>query len=533
MSVAPGAALPPAGEPPPAAPNGDADLAQLRAILLGPEQRQLEVLQRRLDDPDTRVEELSVLIAEAIAVRAKRDRTVQYTLNPIIEEALRMSVERNPHMLATSLFPIIGEAVRKAVAHALRGMVDSLNQVLERSFSWESIKWRVEALRTGKSFGEVALTHSLRYRVEQVFLIHRDTGLLLQHVATQHQVVQDTDLVSGMLTAVQDFVRDSFSGKSEEELETIQVGSYTVWLQHGPFALLAAVVTGSPPMQLRDVFARTLETIHKDFAEPMANFAGDAKPFNETAPLLKKCLLGKQAIVVERKSRMGTWLLALLGIVAISATAYMWDQNRRWNRYTERLRSEPGILLTSSEKSWGSYSVVGLRDPLAADPDELLRQSGLNPDRVTSRWEPYLSLDPEFALARKALAYKEEIEKQTIRFPLNSSRIEPSEMAKIDFIQAQLIGLQQYGRFGQQNISIDISGHTDQSGDEKANVLLSQRRAEEVAKALTDRGISSAILHTSGVAASDPSLRGSTQYLEDLDRRVTLRVTLPVRRVKR
>ena len=93
-------------------------------------------------------------------------------------------------MLATSLFPIIGEAVRKAVAHALQGMFDSLNLMLDRGLSLESWRWRFEAWRTGRSFGEVALTRSLNYRVEQVFLIHRETGLLLRHVAFESGIVR-------------------------------------------------------------------------------------------------------------------------------------------------------------------------------------------------------------------------------------------------------------------------------------------------------------------------------------------------------
>ena len=190
-------------------------LRQLRRLLIGPEQAQIEALRARLDDPAMRTEELSGMIAEAIGLRVKRDRKLQTALQPVVEEALRISVARDPGMLATALFPIIGEAVRKAVAHALQGMFDSLNQMLDRGFSVESWKWRFEAWRSGKSFGQIALTRSLGYRVEEVFLIHRETGLLIGHESRQESVVQDADLISGMLTAIQDFVRDSFGPEED------------------------------------------------------------------------------------------------------------------------------------------------------------------------------------------------------------------------------------------------------------------------------------------------------------------------------
>ena len=201
-------------DPPEQSGNGtDERLLQLRDLLIGPELEQIEKLRHRMDDPQARSEDLSKSIAEAIALRSKQDRKLQSTLQPIIEEALRISVARDPAMIATSLFPIIGEAVRKSVAHSLQGIFDSLNQMLDRGLSLESWKWRFEAWRSGKSFGEVALARSLNYRVEQVFLIHRETGLLLRHISAGDDVVQDADMISGMLTAIQDFVRDSFGPK--------------------------------------------------------------------------------------------------------------------------------------------------------------------------------------------------------------------------------------------------------------------------------------------------------------------------------
>src|SRR5208282_6749079 len=257
--------------------NGTDDrLLQLRDLLIGPELEQIEKLRLRMDDPQARSEDLSKSIAEAIALRSKQDRKLQTTLQPLIEEALRISVARDPAMLATALFPIIGEAVRKAVAHALQGLFDSLNQLLGRGLSLESWKWRFEAWRTGKSFGEVALARSLNYRVEQVFLIHRETGLLLRHVTFGDGVVEDADMISGMLTAIQDFVRDSFGPRKSDDLEVMQVGEFKMWVQHGPLALLAAVVSGQPPPELRQVFVLELEGIHREFGPALQSYSGDA-----------------------------------------------------------------------------------------------------------------------------------------------------------------------------------------------------------------------------------------------------------------
>ena len=513
--------------------NGDpGSLAELRQIIIGPELRDLDRLRARLDDPQVRAEELSQIVAEAIALRSRHDRAVLRALQPTVEEAIRIAVQRDPSFIADSLYPIIGQAVRKAVASALRGMVESLNHILERSFSYESLKWRFQALRTGKSFGEIALMRSLRFRVEQVFLIHRETGLLLGHVAASKAIVQDTDLVSSMLTAVQDFVRDSFSETKREELGTMEVGEYTVWIAHGPHALLAAVISGTPPPDLRAFLERTLERIHAQFGAALQSFSGDASVI-DGAPLLQSCLLGSQAVKAKRSYRMAYVLLGVLGLLLVAITAYAIRQAHRWNRYIARLRSEPGIVLTSAESHWTYYSIVGLRDPLSTDPDELLQQSGIDPAKVESRWEPYSSLDPAFSNARALLSGKEVIEQQVIRFGLNTAKLDPPELAKLDTVQSQLFSLQRQASNEPHKVTLQIIGHTDRTGQELANKLLSQKRAEAVMNALLERGIPASMIVAAGVGASRPAQFQSDTYLEDLNRRVTFRVSLPPLRKNR
>jgi outer membrane protein OmpA-like peptidoglycan-associated protein len=514
--------------------NGNSrSLSELREMIVGPQQRELARLRERLDDPNLRAEDMSQIVAEAIAIRAKRDRAMLRTLQPMIEESLKLSVARDPKFIADALYPIIGQAVRKAVAHSLRGMVESLNHILERSFSWDSLKWRVEALRTGKSFGEIALMRSLRFRVEEAFLIHRETGLLLSHAAATGAVVQDTDLVSGMLTAVQDFVRDSFAPGKSEELETMQVGEYTVWVLHGPLALLAGVVSGAAPPDLRNIFQRTLERVHAEFGNQLQHFSGDSQALSGAQPLLHSCLLGSQSKAVTRSYRW-VWPVTALALLIIALTFFLVRQQLRWNHYVEHLRAEPGIILASEESHWNSFSVVGLRDPLSPDPELLLRRSGIDPQKVASRWEPYSSLDPVFATARKLLNSKEAIEQQVIRFSANSATLEPSELAKVDVLAAQINFMRRQAPPGTATpITIEITGHTDRTGREAANALLSQHRAEEVRKALTERGVPAVMLNSQGVGASRPALAPSDSYLEDLNRRVTVTVNLPPLKVQR
>src|SRR4029434_1356780 len=138
--------------------------------------------------------------------------------------------------------------------------------------SWRSLRWRLDARRTGKSFAEIVLLNTLVYRVEQVFLIHRPSGLLLQHIAAEGISVQDGDMVSGMLTAIRDFVQDSFHVSDEEGLQTLKVGGLSVWIEQGPHALVAVVIRGTAPPDLRATLQRAVESVHAQYSDLLESF---------------------------------------------------------------------------------------------------------------------------------------------------------------------------------------------------------------------------------------------------------------------
>jgi OOP family OmpA-OmpF porin len=186
------------------------------------------------------------LLPEAIALRAGRDRHLARALAPTIDGAISESVRRRPREIATAIFPILGPAIRKAIAETLAGLVNSINSGIEHSLSPRGLKWRIEAWRTGVPYAQIVLRHALVYRVEQVFLIHPENGLLLSHASAPDSLRRP--LVSGMLTAIRDFVADSFAREREAGgLRRFSVGELTVMVEQGPRALLAAVIRGQAP----------------------------------------------------------------------------------------------------------------------------------------------------------------------------------------------------------------------------------------------------------------------------------------------
>ncbi len=248
-------------------------LAQLRQLLFNEEQVRLNQLQERLDNPQLHAEDLSKVLPEAIILLSlQRQGKLTKAITPTVEEAIQLSVKQDINIIANAIFPVIGPAIRKAINVAISTLVQSLNQTLEHSLSPQSFKWRLEAKQTGKTFAEVVLLRTLLYRVEQVFLIHKNTSLILQHMVVELVAAQDADLVSAMLRAIQDFVQDSFNVQQGDGLETLRFGELTIWIEEGSEAILAGVIRGNAPQELRLVFQDVIEKIHNDFRPQLTAF---------------------------------------------------------------------------------------------------------------------------------------------------------------------------------------------------------------------------------------------------------------------
>ena len=348
-------------------------------------------------------EEVSEVLPDALKKRAEKDNQLAEATLPLVEENIRQSVLRNPRILAEAIFPIIGPAIRKAIAEALSQMVQSLNQTLENSLSPKGLKWRLEAMQTGKPFAEVVMLNSLLYRVEQVFLIHKKTGILLQHVALNTTETQDGEMVSAMLTAIQDFVHDSFQTSEDATLDSLKVRDLSVWIENSPDAILAAVIRGNAPLSLREIFLEAIEQIQFEQEKDFHKFEGDTSVFEDTKPVLQECL---QMQLGEKEKPKGSVLTpfnvlaGILGILLLVGGFFYVRDYWRWSNYVERLRSEPGIVITDAERGFFKHEIAGLRDNLAVNPEEIAGEYGFDADDVRQNWKPFQDADPKFVVQR-------------------------------------------------------------------------------------------------------------------------------------
>lgn len=389
----------------------ETDLTQLRRLLLGREYDQLTsmrndiqrmlTLEDALRDPAEQTNRVSRVLSEALLQRENQDKGVSKALRPALSDAIKAAVRKDPRPVVEAVSPVIGPAIRRSVNEAVAGMLELLDKLLEHNFSWQALQWRLESWRTGRRYSEVVLLRTLVYRVDQVLLIHRETGLLLNHVESSQAGARDPDLVGGMLTAIRDFVSDSFSATEESPVQTMQVGDYKVIVEQSNLAIIAAIARGNPPSELARTIRETSETIDILFRDKLESFEGDSAPFSDTHPMLEDCLTSQQRTATGRRS----WLApTIIGLVLLSALGYWGFRSYQAHLLStsalNALRAEPGIALIDAAQDGDVYRVHGLRDPLAREPEAVIGPEALSAFPWEWNWRPYFSAEPELLSSR-------------------------------------------------------------------------------------------------------------------------------------
>jgi outer membrane protein OmpA-like peptidoglycan-associated protein len=442
-------------------------------------------------------------------------------------------------------------------------------------------------MRTGKPFAEIVMMHSLLYRVEQVFLIHRETGLVLNHLVapTVAAQAQDPDLVAGMLSAIQQFVRDSFKSKDSESLASLNIGDLQVWVEESPNAILAAVVRGHAPADFRQAMNEVLEDIQRYFSSALANFKGDAGPFRAADERLSKLLETRYKEAPEEKKKPRALLIAA-GIAAallLGWVLYVSYASWQWSRFLADLHKQPGIVVVSTATHGRSLHVEGFRDPLAADPKALVSQAGLDPEKADLQLAPYYSLDDAMVTKRaekilhppstvrlstkggelvaegsapqqwitnleertpliagvtgldeshlvnsnlqQLFTLKSSLESVILLFPLGRAELEPDQDQKIAEIETRLRELQSQADTFHQSVNVALVGHSDTTGIEGTNLVLSQQRAEQIRRLLLRNGIRRETLRPTGVGTTQPLRNEDSEEGRQLNRSVTFKVS--------
>ena len=114
-----------------------------------------------------------------------------------------------------------------------------------------------------------------RYDVEEVLLVYRNKGILISHMNKGQEEKLDRDLMTGMFTAIQDFVGDVFESEGQDttQLKEMELADKKVLIEHGQYTYIAAVFKGGGK-RLVPKLKSTITELETEFIDILEDWDG-------------------------------------------------------------------------------------------------------------------------------------------------------------------------------------------------------------------------------------------------------------------
>ncbi len=146
---------------------------------------------------------------------------------------------------------------------------------------------------------DLPLEEELELEIEDIYLIHRGTGTLIQRRTWREQDLIDPDLIGGMFQAILDFISNSFASSQASEFSRMEVKGYIILIADGKYISEAIVFSGKAEEyihkilnDIKRVLKENIADIEGQYGNVFKNYDGDVSKLRGTRKSLDALALG-------------------------------------------------------------------------------------------------------------------------------------------------------------------------------------------------------------------------------------------------
>ncbi|MGB2581656.1 MAG: hypothetical protein WBD03_04195 [Thermoplasmata archaeon] len=127
--------------------------------------------------------------------------------------------------------------------------------------------------------------------IDEIFLM-TPAGMLMKHYTRRLRPDQDEHIMAGMLTAVQNFIKESFD-EHGGKLKEIRFENYDVVISHSKTVVIAAIISTKKSEKMRMQLKEVTEEIEERFGDKLTKWSGDKAEIAGVDHLMKRLISGK------------------------------------------------------------------------------------------------------------------------------------------------------------------------------------------------------------------------------------------------
>ncbi|MEA5419737.1 OmpA family protein [Spirulina sp. CCNP1310] len=550
------------------------------------------LLQKKIaQSPEEIIPALALIIDRVIETRSQGDRTalskvlataipgaiskqlgeapneVIQAIAPAMGKAITEQVRLDRDAMVDALYPVIGNTISKYMGE----VVSQINTRVEQTLSIQGIMRRFSLRWQGISDAEQILRDALPFRVQAVFLIHKNSGLVIAEVQQSGSQALETDMLAGMLTAIRSFAGEcSTDPRHQSELTKIDYEDFQIIMEVAGYCYIAAVTQGDPPTNFSIKLRQTLSAIilNHGYGGLLEQFDGDARTVPDSIPQLLTELLIAPTVLDKPKVRRRPLPVGLLILLILLGIPLGWVYYRHWQKqqvilavdeaiaatpnlalYAIRPQIEGGTLILNGKvpspdlREEAGIVALDVAPDLVLDNQLLTVVAPPNPEAIAAEAQRLTQSFGQMLGAMLTSRY-DRVNQQLM---VEGGAIAPERITTLTESLRQIPGVQSvvltfsgdpsptaqrlyFNTNGtiispqeqtqkleplvahlqaNPNIRLQIIGHTDTSGTEKINRQLAPERAQVVKDALVQLGIDGDRLVTAGTIAPPPQVTES------------------------
>lgn len=260
------------------------------------------------DTPESIGKAIAPEVALSIREQIRLDENaIAQALGSEMGKAIKTQIAMERDAMVDALYPVIGSTISKYMAE----VVQSINEKVDNALSPVGIQRKVRAKLQGVSEAELILRESYPYSVRAIFLIHKTSGLIIRELQPNQELIIESDLLAGMLTAIRSFANDCIVANSQ--LDQIDYDDFQILLESAGYCYLAVVVNGEPSRQFRDRMRAIFSKIILKYGQEIEKYQGDPQTVPDSLQLLLEELNYQEGKPKSSKSpKTLYWLLAFL-----------------------------------------------------------------------------------------------------------------------------------------------------------------------------------------------------------------------------
>jgi len=239
-----------------------------------------DILLQKLQEKESRtIELLSRHLAQIILQSSKKDLpALSHSLQSVISPAISKEIEQNKDKMVDALYPIMGGMISKYVTQAIKEMMDNINEKIEDGLSFDRYKRKLKSKVTGVSETELLLEESSDAVISSLFVIHKESGLLIAEAHLEDQEIDDPYMVASMASAIKDFVNDWIMNHDDAKSSEVQIVSYgneTLYIESAGSVYIIAFLDAEPDHEQRSRINEFFAKLVKKYSTFFQHFDGN------------------------------------------------------------------------------------------------------------------------------------------------------------------------------------------------------------------------------------------------------------------